>query len=318
MGVLGCCFVVRRVCYVSARGMCGCRCRAVRRCPGKCVVWRGFDVRLLVGGCPSRRCHPWAWFGLWPVVGVELACGVWGFQGRCRWGGVGCGAGVALRRSCVGGLWCFMSSGGGGGAVWHGGAGLRGGLPGGGGGRVQVWWGEWLLVAGPRALWGGPVRSPGRPSGVFQYVGRVGSLWCGAWGPLGRGVWDWSVATRGVWSHGAWGYRPTGEWPQWCRECCVWATRRLPHLRGLRVGGSRRRGHVAAPLRRPYVRSGGAWLGCTVSMVGGGAVGSGYVRQVLRVVKPIPYRALVVLKKGVYEKTRSTTPLDQFVRVIGS
>ena len=98
MGVLGCCFVVRRGCYVGARGMCGGRCGAVRRCPGKRVVWRGFGVRLLVGGCRSRQCRPWAWFGLWPVVSVELACGVWGFQGWCRWGGGGVRSrrGVAL------------------------------------------------------------------------------------------------------------------------------------------------------------------------------------------------------------------------------
>ena len=154
--------------------------------------------------------------------------------------------------------------------MWHGGAGLHSGLPGGGGGRVPVWWGGWSLVAGLRAVWGGPVRSTGHPCGVFQYVGRVGSLWCLAWGPLGRGVWDWSVATRGVWSRGAWGCRPTSEWAQWCRERCVWATRGLPRLLGLRVGGSRRRGRVAAPVRRPWVGSGGAWLGSTVSMVGGG------------------------------------------------
>ena len=87
MGVLGCCFVVRSVCYVGARCMCGGRCGAVRRCPGKRVVWRGCGVRLLVGGCPSWRCRPWGWFGLWPVVGVDLACGVWGFQGWCGLGG---------------------------------------------------------------------------------------------------------------------------------------------------------------------------------------------------------------------------------------
>ena len=50
VGVLGCCFLVQRVFYVSAQGMCGCRCGAVRRCPGNCVVWRGCGVRLLVGG----------------------------------------------------------------------------------------------------------------------------------------------------------------------------------------------------------------------------------------------------------------------------
>ena len=85
-----------------------------------------------------------------------------------------------------------------GGAVWYGGAGLCGGLPGEGGGhRVQVWWGGLSPMAGPLAVWGSPARSLGRPPGVFQYVGRAGSMWRGAWGPLGRGVWDWSVAAGG-------------------------------------------------------------------------------------------------------------------------
>ena len=150
--MLGCCFVVQRLCYVSARGMCGCRCGAVRRCPGKCVVWRGCGVRLLVGGCPSRRCRPWVWFGLWPVVGVEQACGVWGFQGRCRWGGgVGCRAGVAWRRSCVGRLWCFRSSGGGGGC-----------------GVAWWYWAAWWP-----SRWGGGGACPG------LVVGRCGAALCG-------------------------------------------------------------------------------------------------------------------------------------------
>ena len=50
----------------------------------------------------------------------------------------------------------------------------------GGGHRVQVWWGGWSLVAGPLAVWGSPVRSLGRPSGVFQHVGRARVLV--AWG----------------------------------------------------------------------------------------------------------------------------------------
>ena len=87
VGVLGCCFVVRWVCYVGARGMCGGRCGAVRGGPGKRAVWRGCVVRLLVGGCPGRLCRPWARFRLWPVVGVELACDVRGFEGWCRLGG---------------------------------------------------------------------------------------------------------------------------------------------------------------------------------------------------------------------------------------
>ena len=61
---------------------------------------------------------------------------------------------------------------------------------GGGGGRhrFQVWWGGLSPVAGPLALWGSPARSLGRPPGVFQYVGCAGSVWRGAWGPLGWGV----------------------------------------------------------------------------------------------------------------------------------
>ena len=160
--------------------------------------------------------------------------------------------------------------------MWYGGAGLCGGLPGGvGGHRVQVWWGGLSPVAGPLAVWGSPAPSLGRPPGVFQYVGRAGSVWRGAWGPLGRGVWDWSVATRGVWSCGAWGCRPTVEWAQWCGDRRVWATRGLLRLRGPRVGGSRHLGRVVAPVRRPRVVSGSVWLGCIVSMVGGGAMCSG-------------------------------------------
>ena len=159
-----------------------------------------------------------------------------------------------------------------GGAVLYGGVVLCGGLPGGGAGghRVQVWWGGLSPVAEPLAVWGSPARSLGRPRGVFEYVGRAGSVWRGAWGPLGRGVWDWSVATRGVWSCGAWGRRPTVEWAQWCGERRVWATRGLLRLRGPRVGGSRHLGRVVAPVRRPRVVSGGVWLGCIVSTVGGG------------------------------------------------
>ena len=143
-------------------------------------------------------------------------------------------------------------------------------LVGGGGHGVQVWWGGLLPVAGPLAVWSSPARSLGRPPGVFQYVGRAGSVWRGAWGPLGRGVWDWSFATRGVWSSGAWGCRPTVEWAQWCGERRVWATCGLLRLRGPQVSGSRHLGRVVAPVRRPRVVSGGVWLGCIVSTVGGG------------------------------------------------
>ena len=117
-------------------------------------------------------------------------------------------------------------------------------------------WGGWSLVAGPLVVCGSPVRSLSRHPGVYQYVGRAGSVWRGAWGPLGRGVWDWSVATRGVWSCGAWGCRPTVERAQWCGERCVWATRGLLRLWGPRVGGSPHLGHVSGPGAAPV---GGEW-----------------------------------------------------------
>ena len=196
------------------------------------------------------------------MVGVELARGVRGFQGWCRWGG------VRSRRGAASFLcwWAVVSRAPG----W--GMGVRCGmvvlccvvafpLGGGGGHRVQVWWGGLLPAVCPLAVWGSPAWSLDRPPGVFQYVGRAGSVWRGAWGPLGRGVRDWSVATRGVWSCGAWGCRPTVEWAQWCGV--------LP-LRGPRVGGSRLLGRVVAPVRCPRVVSGGVWLGCIVSTVGGG------------------------------------------------
>ena len=265
----GCVMLVLGVCAAAGAGPCaGARGSAWF---GLIVVCACSLVAVPAGGVAPGRdsgCGRW-WVSSWRVV-----CGV--SRGGAGGGGGGCGAGVAWRRSCVGGLWCFMSSGGGGGcgvAWWCWAAWWPSRW---GGGAVQVWWGGWSLVAGPQALWGGPVRSPGRPSGVFQYMGRVGSLSRGAWGLLGGGVWDRSVATRGVWWRGAWGCRPTSEWAQWCRERCVWATHGLPRLRGLRVAGSRRPGRLAAPVRRPWVGSGGAWLGCTVSMDGGGgAVGSG-------------------------------------------
>ena len=154
-----------------------------------------------------------------------------------------------------------------GGAVRYGGVVLCGGLPvWGGGHRVQVWWGGLSPVVCPLAVWGSPAWSLDRPPGVFQYVGRAGSVWRGARGPLGRGVRDWSVATRGVWSCGAWGCRPTVEWAQLCGV--------LPS-RGPRVGGSRLLGRVVAPSRCPRVVSGGVLLGCIVSTVGGGAICSG-------------------------------------------
>ena len=157
--------------------------------------------------------------------------------------------------------------------MWYGGVVLCGGLPGGGGGGGTVfrsggvgccpWLVLWRCGAAPRG-------SNARPPGVFQYVGHAGSVWRGAWGPLGRGVWDWSVATRGVLSCCAWGRQPTVEWAQWCGERRLAATRGLLRLRGPRVGGSRHLGLVVAPVRRPRMVSGGVWLGCIVSTVRGG------------------------------------------------
>ena len=54
-------------------GPCGGRCGVVRRCPGRRAVWRGCGVWLHAGGCPGRWCCPCVRFGLWPVVGGELA-----------------------------------------------------------------------------------------------------------------------------------------------------------------------------------------------------------------------------------------------------
>ena len=236
----------------------------VRR--GGRAVWRGCGVWLHAGGCPGRRCCPCVRFGVWPVVGVELARGVRGFQGWCRWGG------LRSRRGAASFLcwWAVVSRAPG----W--GRGVRCGmvvlccvvvfLLGGGGHRVQVWWGGLSPVVCPLAVWGSPAWSLDRPPGVFQYVGRAGSVWRGVWGPLGRGVRDWSVATRGVWSCGAWGCRPTVEWAHWCG---------VLRSRGPRVGGSRLLGLVVAPVRCPWVVSGGVWLGCIVSTVGGGAICSG-------------------------------------------
>ena len=95
-----------------ARGTCRGQCGVLRRCPGKRAVSRGCGVWLLAGGSSGWWWCPWARFGLWLLAGVEVACGVWGFQGWCRLGGLGCGAGVARLCSCVGGLWCCMSRGG--------------------------------------------------------------------------------------------------------------------------------------------------------------------------------------------------------------
>ena len=213
-------------------------------------------VAVLAGGvapvCGSGCGRRW-------VLSWREVCGV----SRDGAGGVGCGVGGARLRSCVGGLWCPVPPGGGGGrgAVWWCCAVWWPSRWGGGGHRVQVWWGGLSPVVCPLAVW-----SLDRPPGVFQYVACAGSVWRGAWGPLGRGVRDWSVATRGVWSCGAWGCRPAVGWAPWC------GVLRLP---GPRVGGSRLLGRVVAPVRCPQVVSGGVWLGCIVSTVGGGAICSG-------------------------------------------
>ena len=257
--VLGCCFMARWACDAGVRGTCGGRCGVVRR--GRRAVWRGCGVWLHAGGCPGRWCCPCVRFGLWPVVGVELARGVRGFQGWCRWGGVRSRRGVASFLC----WWAVVSRAPG----W--GRGVRCGmvvlccvvasLLGGGGHRVQVWWGGLSPVVCPLAVWGSPAWSLDRSPGVFQYVACAGSVWHRAWGSLGRGVRDWSVATRGVWSCGAWGCRPAVGWARWCGAL---------RLRGPRAGGSRLLGRVVAPVRCPRVVSGGVWLGCIVSTVGGG------------------------------------------------
>ena len=197
-----------------------------------CAVFAG--VVPVGGGWDAEP----AWRGFVPVlVGCGVSCPRWGRGVRCAMAVLGCVVAFPV---------------------------------GGGGHGVQVWWVGLSLVAGPLAVWSSTVRSLGRLSDVFQYLGHAGSLFCGAWGPLGRDVWDWSVATRGVWSRGAWGSRPTVEWAQWCGERCVRATRGLPRLRGHRVRRSRHLWRVVAPWRRPLGVSGGVWLGCIVSMVGGG------------------------------------------------
>ena len=160
--------------------------------------------------------------------------------------------------------------------MWYGGVVLCCGLPGWGGGTVSRSGGvrcrPWLV------LW----RCGAALRGLLVVLLACFSTWAvrgrccvGPGVPLGRGVPDWSVATRGVWSCGAWWCRPTVEWAQWCGERRVWATRGLLRARGPRVRGSRHLGRVVAPVRRPRVVSGGVWLGCIVSTVGGGAICSG-------------------------------------------
>ena len=183
-------------------------CAGVRgSAPFGVVVVCGCSLVTVLAGGVAPVCGSGC--GRWWALSWREVCGV----SRGGAGGVGCGVGVARLPSCVDGLWCPMSPGGGGGCgvVWWCCVVWWPSRSGGGGQRVQVWWGGLSPVAGPLAVWGSPARSLGRPPGVFQYVGRAGSVWRGAWGPLGRGVRDWSVATRGVWSCGAWGCRPTVE-----------------------------------------------------------------------------------------------------------
>ena len=206
--------------------------------------------------------------GWWWVLSWREVCGV----SRGDAGGLECRVGVARLRPCVGGLWCPMS-------------------PGGGGGSGVVWW-CWVVWWPSRWGGGGTVSRSGgagcrpwlvlwrcgaAPRGLLVVLLACFSTWAvrsrcgaGAWGPLGRGVWDWSVATRGVWSCGASGCRPTVGWVQWCGERRVWATRGLLRLRSPRVGGSRHLGLVVALVRRLRVVSGGVLLGCIVSTPGGG------------------------------------------------
>ena len=137
---------------------------------------------------------------------------------------------------------------------------------GGRGHRVQVWWGGWSLVAGPLAVRGSPERSRGRPSGVCQYVVVLGLRSPGA-GCVGLECRNQRLMV--VWCFGGVGASLSGP-SQWRGERCVWATRGLLRLRGPRVGESRHLGRVVAPVWRPRIVSGGVWLGCIVSTVGGG------------------------------------------------
>ena len=156
------------------------------------------------------------------------------------------------------------------GLAWCGGAGSCVCFPLGGGYIARVRCGGWLLVVGHRAVRGCPSRLPGLTPGVLRSVGRVGSLWRGAQGPLRRSPRDRSVATRGTWSLGARVGRSTVWWAQGGRERRLWAGCGPPRLCGPRGGVLRLHGRVAALVRRPWVANGCVRLESIVSMVGGG------------------------------------------------
>ena len=118
---------------------------------GSCAGARGsarFGV-VVVCGCslvtvPAGGVAPvcGAGCGRWWALSWREVCGV----SRGGAGGMGCGVGVALLRSCVGGLWCLMS-------------------PDGGGGCGVVWW-CWVVWWPSRWGGGGGAPCPG-------LVGRV-------------------------------------------------------------------------------------------------------------------------------------------------
>ena len=302
---------------VGPPALAGCRCPGPWGHPGRAgvllcgavgvlcwcsgYVWRPVRGRKPVPG--EARGLAWLWRAsarwwlsrpavsplgaVWVVAGGGRSAGVWcaGFPGVVPVGGRGAepawrgvvpvlvGCGVSCPRVGLGD------------AVWHGGAGLRGGLPGGGGGgtvsRSGGVGGPWWLVLG---------RCRAAPCGLLVVPLVCFRRWavrgrCG----VGPGV-PWgglcgisSVATRGVWSRGAFGCGPNGEWAQWCRERCVWATRGLPRLWGPLVGGLWHPGRVVAPVRRPWVMGGmyclhgrGGAMGSCVGWVRGGLpAGSG-------------------------------------------
>ena len=172
---------------------------------GSCAGARGsarFNL-VVVRGCslvavPARGVAPGrgSGCGRWWALSPRVVCGV-------SRGGAGGGGGVQSRRGAASFLcwWAVVSH------VPGRGRGVRCGMvvlgnvvafPVGGGGTVSRSVGaggrSWLVLG----RWGAPpVRSLGCPSGVIQYVGRAGSLWCGAWGPLGRRVCGIGVSEPG-------------------------------------------------------------------------------------------------------------------------